>query len=61
MRQATPVDALNVALALLENAVPEGNAGDVRTWPTWKAIRAHVQFAALARLNARLHSQHEIY
>jgi tetratricopeptide (TPR) repeat protein len=44
-RQHGPIPVLTAALRILDAASPEGNAGDVRTWPQWDLLRPHVAFA----------------
>ncbi|MEL6896009.1 MAG: tetratricopeptide repeat protein [Planctomycetota bacterium] len=46
-RQSDAKGTLTIALALLNDAIPDEHAGDVRTWPAWEPIRPHVGFAAM--------------
>ena len=45
-RQADPKANLNTVLDLLNKAIPDGNPGDVRTWPAWEPLLPHVAVAA---------------
>ena len=41
-QQEQPDDALQTVLQLLQSAIPDGSPADVRTWPEWETLRAHV-------------------
>jgi tetratricopeptide (TPR) repeat protein len=46
-RQSNAVENLKIVLRIIEAAIPKGDPGDVRMWPAWEPIQAHVEFTAL--------------
>ncbi|MEI7462550.1 MAG: tetratricopeptide repeat protein, partial [Pirellula sp.] len=47
-RQSISVENLKRVLGIIEAAIPNGAPSDVRVWPAWEPIQAHVEFTALA-------------
>ena len=46
-RQSNAVKNLKIVLRIMEAAIPVGNPSDVRLWPEWEPIQAHVEFTVL--------------
>lgn len=46
-RQSNAVEKLKRILSIIKAAIPVGNPSDVRVWPAWEPIQAHVEFTAL--------------
>ena len=44
-----------IALALLDQAIPSGNPGEVRGWPRWQHLLPHLQAVAARHEDARPH------
>lgn len=54
-RHVEPKKWLTTALGLLQDAIPDGNPGDVGTWPRWELLRAHIQSATLEAEPREIH------